>query len=264
MALDVSIIVLNYNHPEVITRLLKSFPMTSGVSYELVVVDNGSQPAVVEMLKGFHADGTITTLVPEPVNHFFSEGNNIGVRHSNPESRYILLLNSDMEILHPEWLKKMTEWMEGTPEICPYTWSDKAQPPSPGPRDVVSYGWSWDADVPGCARPEGSCCMIRRTMWREISPDFPFHSGIEEMLASIARDGGIVGSLSQYAPYVHHHGGGSEAPLMRNQIVNKRVANMKEWWSHGRPPEPLDFTFGPDGIAAPVSGPDEHRSYIQW
>ena len=253
MPLEVSIVTLNYNYPEVIAKLLKSLPMTTGASYEFVVVDNGSEQSVKDYLTGFRESGVIDTLVLEPVNTWFSEGNNIGVRHSNPESKYILLLNSDTEIVHPLWLRKMIEWMEGVPKIQPYTWSNKAIQPSPGPRGIVSMGWSYDKDIPSHSRPEGWCVMFRRELWQDMSLDFPFYHGFEEMMAKVMRTGAKAGCLCQYSKYITHYEGGSRAVLRKEQIHNKRAPDMAGWFK-GLQPEALDFTLGPH----------EHRSYIEW
>lgn len=251
---EVSIIVLNYNYPEVITRLLKSLPMTTGVDYELVVVDNGSEPEAVNVLKRFYSDGIINTLVPEPINNWFSEGNNIGVRHCCPGSKYLLLLNADTEIVHPLWLCRMVEWMEGVPKtLLPYTWSDKAIAPSPGPRGIVSMGWSYDKDIPGHSRPEGWCIMFRRELWQDMSPDFPFYHGFEEMMAKVMRTGARAGCLCQYSKYITHYEGGCESWKRKEQIHNKRTPDMLGWFK-GLQPEALDFTLGPH----------EHRSYLEW
>jgi len=248
----VSIIVLNYNHPEVIIRLLDTLPMTTGVPYELVVVDNGSEPDVVAMLK---TRETIDTLVLEPINHYFSEGNNIGVRHSNPGSEYILMLNSDIEILHPSWLSKMIEWMEGVPDnVVPFKWSTVPAVPSPGPRDIVSYGWSYDKQVPGDARLEGFCLLIRRTVWQDISPDFPFGYGTSEMICNMIKAGAKAGMLCRSQPYIRHHIGGSgKESLKLPEAQYKRQIDMKECF-RGVEAETLDFTMGPDHL----------KSYLSW
>ena len=40
-------------------------------------------------------------------NLFFAKGNNLGSRIASINSRYVLLLNSDIEIIDPKWLSKM-------------------------------------------------------------------------------------------------------------------------------------------------------------
>lgn len=248
----VSIVVLNYNHPEVIDVCLRTLTQTEGVDYEVVVVDNGSEQAVVQALRDHHTEGRITTLVENPVNSFFSEGNNIGVRHSNPASEYILLLNSDVAFKTSDWLVRLLAWMDGTAKHSPSLWGSKPTVPSPGPRDIVSAGWSHDVNIVGRVRPEGWCCMIRRSFWRELSPDFPFHYGFEEMIASAVRDGAKCGVLFNYAPYMIHREGGT-GKAVAGSIVNKREPEMTAWFS-GLTIESLDFTLGDD----------EHSTYLDW
>lgn len=248
----VSIVVLNYNHPEVITVCLDRLTLTTEIPYEVVVVDNGSTSDTVAVLRQFKDVGLIDTLVEEPVNHFFSEGNNIGVRNSDPGSEYILLLNSDVAVVRGEWLTKLLAWMNGTAEYRPSLWASKPTQPSPGPRDIVSAGWSHDVNVEGRVRPEGWCCMIRRSVWREISPDFPFHYGFEEMIAATVRAGAKCGVLFNYAPYLIHREGGT-GKAVAGSIVNKREPDMAGWFS-GLVIESLDFTLGDD----------EHSTYLDW
>lgn len=249
----VSIVILNYKHPEIIDVCLRQLQMTQGVTYEVIVVDNGSGDDDVTLLKRYVQEGKITTLVPSPVNTYFSGGNNLGVAHTNPESEFILLLNSDVAVLHPDWLVKLIAWMEGTIEYRPSVWGLNPTKPNPGPRDIVSAGWSHDVTViPSMARPEGFCCMFRRTVWRDLSTDFPWYYGFEEACANAVRDGAKCGVLSQYPPYLIHREGAS-GKIVDGTIIDARVSNIAEWF-RGLYIETLDFTLGPD----------EHSSYISW
>jgi len=215
-------------------------------------IENGS--ATVQTLEKHLAEGRITTLVLEPVNHFFSEGNNIGVRNTNPASEYILLMNSDVGITHPDWLKKQVGWMEGTIVAEPTVWASKPTIVNPGPRDIVSIGWSYDENLRKKARPEGWCCMFRRPWFRELSNDLPFHGGFEEALARSVREGARAGCLWNYAPYLIHREGGSGKDQIETIIAQtKRQPQMEEWFK-GLEVESLDFTVGPD----------EHSSYMKW
>jgi len=252
---QVSVIVLNCNYPHNITRLLPSLQKTSGVSYETVVVDNGSTPDVVALLQHYQEQGFMDKLVLNPVNHYFSEGNNIGVRNSNPNSEFILLLNNDTEIVDGIWLHRMVEWAEGIPKtLLAYTWSDHPTCPKDERRGIVSIDWQYNMNVPGYVAPEGWCCLIRREAWREMSPDFPFLYGILEMLASIVRDGHPCGVLSQYGRYIVHYHGGSHGSIPRNFGANYvRQPDQRTWWS-GLSCESLDFTLGPH----------ERQSYMEW
>lgn len=246
----VSIIIPNYNHPEIISVAVNSFTKMEGVPYEVVVVDNGSTPETVAVLQQLKAEGKITTLVLESVNRFFSGANNAGVAHANPASEYILLQNSDVAIRRGDFLVKLLQWMNGVPEYKPDLWGSAPTVPTPGPRDIVSVGWSWDANVPGLARPEGFCCMIRRSVWQDMSEDFPFHYGFEEAIAKMIRAGATAGVLSQYSNYLVHREGGSGKS---KDIVNKRQPDMKAWFE-GLSISTLDFSLGPN----------EHSTYLAW
>lgn len=248
----VSIVILNFNHPEIIDICLHTLAITKGVDYEVVVVDNAStHPESLPKLRQYRDEGLITTLVENSANAMFSEGNNIGVRNSNPASEYILLLNSDVGFLRPDWLTQLVGWMEGTTKSWPSVWGLAPTIPSEGPRDIVSAGWSHDANIQGNVRPEGWCCMLRRKVWREISPDFPHHFGFEEMIAAVVRDGAKCGVLFNYAPYMVHREQGSG--LTPGGVINTRQPDMAGWFS-GLTIESLDFTLGPN----------EHDTYMCW
>lgn len=248
----VSIVILSYYKPHIIEKCLRTLTMTEGVDYEVVVVDNGSDEATIDALQGFVSEGLITTLVLNPVNSMFSGGNNIGVANTNPESEFILLLNSDVAFLRGDWLVKMIAWMEGTATWKPAVWDFKPSQPRPGPRDIVSCGWSHDVNVqPGMVRPEGWCLLFRRTHWQDMSTDFPWLYGMEEMIGKVVRAGARCGVLFNYAPYMVHREGGSGKA--KEAIVNARTPDMDAWLS-GLDIESIDFDLGPD----------EHDSYLCW
>lgn len=249
----VSIVILNYEKPEVIDVCLRTLTQTDGVDYEVVVVDNGStDPAVIPALIEHRSAGRITTLVCNDENRFFSEGNNIGVAHTDPTSEFILLLNSDVGFLRDDWLVKALQWMDGTIEYRPSIWGLKPATPDPGPRDIVSIGWTHDANVlPGRVRPEGWCCLIRRSVWRDLSTDFPWHGGFERSISESIRAGAKCGVLSQYSQYLVHREGGSGKAAAA--ALNKGAPDYAGWFG-GIRVETLDFALGDD----------EHSSYLNW
>jgi glycosyltransferase involved in cell wall biosynthesis len=248
----VSIVIVNYKSPRLIETCLRTLDMTEDVEYEVVVVDNGSGEENVALLREHRDAGLISTLVECPINHFFSAGNNIGYRNTNPESEFILLLNSDVAFLRPDWLAKQLAWMEGTQVTWGNVWCNQPTVPTPGPRDIVSIGWSYDAAiVPSHARPEGWCYLVRRLWWRDLDENFPMGGGLEHAAAIAISEGAKCGVLSQYPSYlVHREGGSGEAAL---QVQNTGYLDMPGWW-RGLFVECLDFTLGPS----------EHDTYLLW
>lgn len=95
-AMDVSVIILNYNTFELTCNCISSvLRKTSGCSFEVIVVDNASterDPA--DFLDLF----PMIKLVVNSENEGFAKGNNSGIAMSTGE--YVLLLNSDTELLN--------------------------------------------------------------------------------------------------------------------------------------------------------------------
>ncbi len=89
--MDISIIIINYNTFTITSDCIRSvIQFTSGVQYEIILVDNASsQCDPQDFLKEFPQ----LTLVKSDVNGGFAYGNNLGIKRSN--GQYILLLNSD-------------------------------------------------------------------------------------------------------------------------------------------------------------------------
>ncbi|OZV69240.1 glycosyltransferase family 2 protein [Winogradskyella aurantia] len=94
--MDVSIIIVNYNTFEVTCNCLASvFENTSGVSFEVIVVDNASSEINPEK---FISRFPLIRLIKSKENLGFSGGNNLGIKHSR--GSVLLLLNSDTILIN--------------------------------------------------------------------------------------------------------------------------------------------------------------------
>lgn len=88
--MDVSIIIVNYNTLHVLRPCLDSIiEQTTGIDYEIIVVDNGSTDGSIEALSN---DDRIT-LIATGENLGFGKANNKGLLYARGE--YIFFLNSD-------------------------------------------------------------------------------------------------------------------------------------------------------------------------
>ncbi len=94
--IELSVVIVNYNTPDLIEKLLESiYKKNSGVnkqSTEVIVLDNGSD---------FHCDKEVARYpqvryLKNPENTGFPKGYNRTIKFSR--GRYILMLNSDMEV----------------------------------------------------------------------------------------------------------------------------------------------------------------------
>lgn len=87
----VSIIILNFNRPELtILSAMSVLGAGIGVPYEVLVIDNGSEPNAVELLRQHSLPLRIECLSS---NRFFGEGNNLGADRARGD--YLLFLNND-------------------------------------------------------------------------------------------------------------------------------------------------------------------------
>lgn len=106
--MDISVITVTYNSKPFIGRLCNSLKDAAhGVTYEHIVVDNGSSDGTVEYLKEKYPH---VTVIANSSNTGFAHANNQGFAESS--GVYMLFLNADMK-LNPGSLKILYDWMEG-------------------------------------------------------------------------------------------------------------------------------------------------------
>lgn len=109
---DVSLIVLNYNKPAMTLACMDSlWEHTRGYRYEIVLVDNGSEPKNFRKLAPAQSGARILRLED---NRFFGEGNNIGFEASR--GRYVVFLNNDITAT-AGWLEPLVRRLEDNPDI---------------------------------------------------------------------------------------------------------------------------------------------------
>jgi GT2 family glycosyltransferase len=91
-----SIIVINYNTFELTSKCIQSiYNNVKDIPYEIILVDNASSEKDAESFKNIFPD---IKLIKSQVNSGFAKGNNIGIQQA--KGKYILLLNSDCELLN--------------------------------------------------------------------------------------------------------------------------------------------------------------------
>ncbi len=129
--IDLSILIVNFNTPEWVNKALTSIEKYIDVSYEIIVVDNGSDDYELRtVMKNFPAVQLIEVLE----NKGFAGGNNIGLKVSR--GKYILLLNSDAEFTSNTQIKNMIGYMDEHPKIA--VMSPRIELPS-GKLDMASH-----------------------------------------------------------------------------------------------------------------------------
>jgi len=93
--LDCSIIIVNYNSPELIAKCLETIDRyLKGLNKEIIIIDNNSHDQNLAELQSKYSDVRLIFLHE---NMGFGYANNVGSRNANSDT--LLLLNSDTEII---------------------------------------------------------------------------------------------------------------------------------------------------------------------
>ena len=109
---DVSVIVVNLDRRELLTRCLESLWRQTYTDFEVVVVDNGSKDDSLAFLQTI-SDPRLR-VVPLAANRGFAGGCNSGIAMA--EGRYIATLNNDAEA-DPRWLQELVDGIESDRSI---------------------------------------------------------------------------------------------------------------------------------------------------
>lgn len=108
--MDLSIIITSFNTKSLLTSCIKSIKKnTSGIDYEIIVIDNASADGSAQAAKGLGAN-----IIVNNNNPGFAKANNQGTKVSKGE--YVLFLNSDTEV-KSNVLGEMVSYMRKNPKV---------------------------------------------------------------------------------------------------------------------------------------------------
>jgi GT2 family glycosyltransferase len=107
----VSIITVNYKQTEVTLLLLDSLSKCTYPNIEIIVVDNGSNQGLEQVLASSYPQ---VKCVNSTQNLGFAGGNNLGIAIA--KGKHLLFLNNDTEV-EPDFLEPMVELLETNPSI---------------------------------------------------------------------------------------------------------------------------------------------------
>ena len=115
-----SIVILNYNSGHYLKGCLDSLNQSiTNYKFEVIVVDNASTDDSILKIDKFKNSIEIKNyklkIIYSKVNLGFSAGNNIGIKSTNPKSKYLLFLNPDT-VVNSNTLEKIIDFMEKNPQ----------------------------------------------------------------------------------------------------------------------------------------------------
>lgn len=110
----VSVIVVNWNRKELLRNCLGSLQKQDYPSFEVILVDNGSQDGSVEMAESEFSASFRLTIVRNQVNRGFCAANNQGIAIAR--GAHVALLNNDAEA-DPAWISQLILGVRERPDI---------------------------------------------------------------------------------------------------------------------------------------------------
>lgn len=115
---EVSVVMLVRDRKEYHQRTLDSLHRwPAGRPFELVMVDNGSTDGSTELLREAALQGRASRVVLVAENQGSSGGFNLGFHFSDPRSRYLMKLDSDICMLSAGWLERALAAFEGNRDV---------------------------------------------------------------------------------------------------------------------------------------------------
>ena len=165
--MDVSIIIVNYHSTQMIVDCVKSIrEQTSGLQYEILVVDNGSSAEERSVFS--ERVGESVHLIPAEKNLGFGKANNLGA--SQAAGKYLFLLNPDT-ILMNNAVKILFDYLDGHPE----TGIVGGNLYSPDGKPTGSYCLSFDDPVMEIEASKWSALLkkkLREKLGKKNAPPF--------------------------------------------------------------------------------------------
>jgi GT2 family glycosyltransferase len=213
----ISVIIVQYDHPELTRRALESLRLNNRGDIDVIVVDNGSpDPGTRPATEQFKECKTIFN----PVNAGFGAANNAGARASRGD--ILLFLNNDT-LVHSEILPQIGEYFASAPACgaagLRLVNPDGTQQNSSGKTFTVWTIWNTSRrgyvyNTPNTVRRDwvsGAAMAVRRSVFEEVDGfDESYFMYFEDvdLCARIRRAGHEIHYVPSIA--VEHLGGGSQ------------------------------------------------------
>ena len=110
--IEISIVIVTWNAKKYMRDCLKSLEdQNTGVSTEIIVVDNASTDGTAELIRSEFPN---VKLIESKENLGFARGNNVGLRQSS--GKYVFLINPDV-IVFPGCISNLTAHLDQDPSI---------------------------------------------------------------------------------------------------------------------------------------------------
>jgi GT2 family glycosyltransferase len=235
--MDISVIVVTYNSANQIATCLQSVLKQTGVTFEVVVVDNASADTTLAQLENFKVRA-----IASQENTGFGRGNNLGFAAAR--GRYIYLLNPDARLVEKNCLAELCRRMDANPRwgmagtlIRSADGKSTSLPSAiyPGARHVRRDF----SKLPGkIAWILGASMVIRRELYEKLGgfdPGFFLYSEETDFCLRLRELGFEIGYIPEIV--VEHVGGASEDSRDPYDVAARKLKGLLRFRQKHYPPD---------------------------
>ena len=235
----ISIIIPVFNQHDMTQECIYSI-LENTQDYELIIIDNGSNPPFKPPFTGMIE----TTLIHNDENKGFPVAVNQGIRAAKGD--VIILLNNDV-IVTPEWAGRLIKWLDNFSIVGPVTnycagLQNVTAPVYTSKESLYDVASQWSEEYAGLIQEVnfiiGFCMVFKKAIYDELGPFdeslWPC-SGEELDFCLKARAAGHKIGIAQDV-YIHHEGSQTFNDLVQaGQIVYEEIckrndAHVAEKW----------------------------------
>ena len=229
------LVLLSWNHLEETQPCLESLFQSTDVPSRLIIVDNGSDPAVRAFLASVAPRGAIqeVKLLQNETNEGFPRGMNRGIQTSS--APFVCLLNNDLRFT-TGWLREMIEVAQASPSvglINPASNTFGHRPPAGVPfreyLEALHQRYGETSEVGMCI---GFCLLVKREVLNQIgglSEEVERIFFEDEDFSMRAQEAGYRCIVAEGA-YVHH----AEHQTMRVGPERQALFERNQRWCNER------------------------------
>lgn len=213
---QISIIIITHNAPSYVDETLTTLHDITAKDdlemCEIIVVDNASGDETKNLLKRAKQEGRIDKLFFSERNTPFAGGNNLGAGLADKDSELLLLLNSDISIKNPNWLRILVD----SKQLGGYL--------------IASYGQATGSPK----RADGFCFLIDRDLYNRylLDENYEWFWSITKIQSQILQQGGKILALGNHDHLLVHYGGKSGKDFVGAKGMDINIEEVLKWFDN--------------------------------
>jgi len=208
----VAVVILTHDAPAYVQETIETLRRVTakGFACEVIVLDNASGPTTRDLLNQMKVRGLIDKLVFSERNLLYASGNNYASTFCSADCSHILLLNSDVRIVSPAWLKKLLAAKEA------------------GGFCAASFGLS--SDPP---KADGYCFLIDRDLFlrHKLDERYEWWFALSRLQANLLRESRRILVFDHHERFIHHHGGKSGSDWKGARGMDTDIQEVRSWFA---------------------------------